>query len=150
MKTKVEELVPNKGEIKIRKRKGRGNASGKGGECGRGHKGQKSRSGYSQKIGFEGGQTPLYKRLPKNKGFKNNFKEEYTIINVALLEELYENGKEITPDLILKSGYGKKNRKIKILGFGQLNKKFVVKAHKFSKEAEKKICAKDGKIEKIK
>ncbi|MBT3261910.1 50S ribosomal protein L15 [bacterium] len=147
---KLTDIVPAPGSRKKRVRKGRGNAAGKGGECGRGHKGQKSRSGYSRKLGFEGGQTPLYKRLPKKKGFNNvRFKEFFEVVNLADLEKMFADGDKITPELLLQKGCVQKPDSIKILGMGDVKKKFTVLAHGFSKNAELKINKAGGKIEKI-
>lgn len=117
------------------KRVGRGTSSGFGKTCGRGHKGQKSRSGGTKGLHFEGGQTPLYRRLPK-RGFHNIFKEEYTIINVSDLND-YEG--EVTKEVLKVVGL------LKVLGDGELKKAVTIKADKFSKSAKKKIEAAGGK-----
>ena len=141
---------PKEGSTKKRKRVGRGNASGWGGECGRGHKGQKSRSGYSSKPGFEGGQLPLFRRLPRIRGFTNIFRTEYSVVNVGRLDD-FENGTEITPELLVKVGLVKKSKSlIKILGSGDLSKSLNVQAHNFSGSAKKKIESAGGKIEELK
>lgn len=129
-------LKPAEGSIKKRKRIGRGEGSGKGGTSTRGHKGQKSRSGYSKKIGFEGGQMPLQRRVPKF-GFKNLNRVEYKAINVAELQILAEkkNLELIDVEVMLNAGLAKKKDLIKILGYGSLDKKIEVKAHAFSKSA---------------
>ncbi len=126
---------PAKGSVKNRTRKGRGNASGKGGECGRGHKGQKSRSGYSAKPGFEGGQMPLYKRVPKKRGFYNRFKTLYSVVNLSTIETVFSENDEITPDLLYEKANLKKNTKVKLLGTGKLNKKVSITVHAASKSA---------------
>jgi large subunit ribosomal protein L15 len=138
-------LKPAKGSTKSGKRIGRGQGSGKGGTSTRGHKGAKSRSGYSQKIGFEGGQMPLHRRLPKW-GFKNRNRVEYRGINVDVLQELYDN-KNITvvdPDILYANGLVGKNDLIKILGRGELKAKLEVKAHAFSDKAKETIEALGG------
>ena len=131
---------PAENSIKNRTRKGRGNASGKGGECGRGHKGQKSRSGYSSKPGFEGGQMPLYKRIPKNRGFKNNFKRVYFVINLNRLSEISEDNEKLTPEVFYNKGLVKKGIAIKVLGSGEISKKNLnIEMHAFSKQALEKL-----------
>ncbi len=129
-------LKPAEGSVKNRKRVGRGEGSGRGGTSTRGHKGQKSRSGYSKKVGFEGGQMPLQRRVPKF-GFKNINRKEYKAVNVSVLQELAEkrNVDTIDVQLLVEAGFAKKNDLIKILGNGTLNKKLEVKAHAFSKSA---------------
>jgi large subunit ribosomal protein L15 len=137
---KSNELSPATGSTKNRTRLGRGNASGHGGECGRGHKGQKSRSGYSRKAGFEGGQNPLYKRIPKNKGFKNFlFKIGYAAVNLSVLNELFNEGDTVDVDSLADKGVVQDNERIKILATGELTKKLHIKAHKASKSAEEKL-----------
>ena len=103
MSIELEEFKPANGSIKKRKRKGRGNASGLGGECGRGHKGQRSRSGCKLRPGFEGGQTPLYRRIPKKPGMKNVFRLEYTPVNISDINIVFKDGESVTPDTL----YGK-------------------------------------------
>jgi large subunit ribosomal protein L15 len=146
---KLHELKPNKGAVKNRKRLGRGTATGQGKTAGRGQDGQNSRSGGGTRPGFEGGQMPLYRRIPK-RGFSNYpFKKVWTIIN---LEELnrFEEGTEVTPQLLKETGMIKKiNDGLKILGDGQLEKKLTIKAHKFSQSAIEKIEAAGGKAEVI-
>lgn len=137
---KSNELAPAKGSTKNRTRLGRGNASGHGGECGRGHKGQKSRSGYSRKAGFEGGQNPLYRRIPKNKGFKNfKFKVTYAPINLSIIESQFNDDETVDIDSLVEKGIIQENELIKILGNGELKKKLTIKAHKASKSAVEKI-----------
>ncbi len=133
-------LQPAKGSVKTNKRLGRGEGSGRGGTSTRGHKGAKSRSGYSRKLGFEGGQMPLQRRVPKF-GFKNINRKEYKGINIGTLEELAEAKKlsAIDVDTLVEAGLAKKNRLIKILGNGNLTRKLDVKAHAFSKTAVKAI-----------
>ena len=127
-----------------RKRVGRGMGSGMGKTSTRGHKGQGSRSGYSMMRGFEGGQMPLHRRLPK-RGFTNIFKTEYEVVNVERLGSLDES--DITPELLRKAGVvSSKNSLVKILGHGQLSKAVTVSAHKFSKSAQEKIEKAGGKV----
>jgi large subunit ribosomal protein L15 len=138
-------LKPAKGSTKTTKRLGRGQGSGRGGTSTRGHKGAKSRSGYSQKIGFEGGQMPLHRRLPKW-GFTNRNRVEYRGINVDVLQSLYEN-KNITvvdPEILCANGLVGKNDLIKVLGRGELKAKMEVKAHAFSDKAKEAIEALGG------
>lgn len=145
---KLHELRPNEGSTKARKRLGRGTATGQGKTAGRGQKGQKSRSGGGVRPGFEGGQMPLYRRLPK-RGFTNIFSKEYAIVNVEALNR-FEDNTEVTPELLLETGIIKKVMDgVKILGDGELNKKLTVKAHKFSKSAIEKIEGVGGKVEVI-
>lgn len=143
---KLNELKPNTGSIKTKKRVGRGNASGHGTTAGRGTKGQNSRSGSSIRPYFEGGQMPLSRRVPK-RGFKNIFSKQYTIINVGELNRFNE-GEIITPERLLQEGIVKKIRNgIKILGKGEVNKKLTIRAHKISKGAVSKIESAGGKVE---
>ena len=146
----LHDLKPAVGSNKKKRRIGRGPGSGKGGTSTRGHKGAKSRSGYKQKVGFEGGQMPLQRRVPKG-GFKNINRVEYKAINVAVLEALAEkNGLEkITVADLLQAGMVRKNQLVKILGQGQLNHKVEVEAHAFSKKAEEIITAAGGSIVKL-
>ena len=127
-----------------RKRVGRGMGSGMGKTSTRGHKGQRSRSGSRMIRGFEGGQMPLHRRLPK-RGFKNIFREEYAVVNLAKLAGLGET--EITPDVLHKAGVVHGKKPIKILGDGELKSALTVKAHKFSKSAQEKITKAGGKFE---
>ena len=146
---KLHELKPNEKAFKVRKRVGRGPGSGLGKTSGRGENGQKSRSGYSHKTGFEGGQLPLYRRLPK-RGFSNaRFKKEYAIINLSDLNK-FEDGALVTREILKEMGLIKKELSgLKILGNGNLDKKLTIKAHKFTKSALEKIEAKGGKAEVI-
>lgn len=145
---KLCELSPAPGSVKDPKRKGRGHATGNGKTAGRGHKGQKARSGGGVRPGFEGGQMPLYRRLPK-RGFVNIFAKEYVSINVAQLER-FENGTEVTPALLKETGViSKICDGIVVLGRGELTKNLTVKAARFSESAEKKITAAGGKAEVI-
>lgn len=133
---KLESLKPAKGSTKARKRVGRGQGSGRGGTSTRGHKGAQSRSGYSRKIGFEGGQMPLQRRVPKF-GFKNNSRIENKPINLDTLQALADakKVKEVTPEVLLSNGLIGKGDVVKVLGRGELTAKLTVSAHKFSKSA---------------
>lgn len=145
---KLNELKPNTGSIKSKKRVGRGNASGHGTTAGRGTKGQNSRSGSSIRPYFEGGQMPLSRRVPK-RGFRNVFSKKYAIINVGELSRFNED-EIITPERLLQEGMVKKIRNgIKILGKGAINKKFTIRVHKISKGAINKIESAGGKVEVI-
>jgi large subunit ribosomal protein L15 len=138
-------LRPAKGSVKKSKRLGRGQGSGKGGTSTRGHKGAKSRSGYSKKIGFEGGQMPLQRRVPKY-GFKNINRKEYKGINISTLQNLAElhNIEKIDFEVLVMAGLVSKNAQVKILGKGTLDRKLEVHAHAFSKSAVEAIEAKKG------
>lgn len=148
---KLNNLNPNQGGAnKSRKRVGRGMSSGFGKTSGRGHDGQKSRSGGGVRPGFEGGQTQLFRRLPK-RGFTNIFAREYAIINIDDLNR-FEEGVEVTPEALIEAGIVKRSKAksgIKVLGNGEITKKITVKAHKFSESAVEKIEAAGGKIEVI-
>ncbi len=137
---KLHTLKPATGSIKSKRRIGRGQGSGMGGTSTRGHKGAKSRSGYSQKEGFEGGQLPLQRRFPKF-GFRNPFRVEYVGINLQKLEELAEKHSltTITPKELIELGVVSKKEKVKILGTGELKTKVSVEAHAFSKSAKSAI-----------
>lgn len=141
-------LTPAKGSVKRSKRLGRGQASGSGGTASRGHKGAKSRSGYSKKVGFEGGQMPLQRRVPKF-GFTNINRKEYKGINLDVLEQLASTKKvdNIDMDILVENGLASKNSLVKILGRGTLESKVNVKAHAYSKSAKEAIEAKGGKAE---
>ncbi len=145
---KLHELQPAEGSVKTPLRKGRGPGSGLGKTSGRGHKGQKSRSGGGVRPGFEGGQMPLTRRLPK-RGFTNIFAKVYSLVNVKDLDG-FEEGTIVTPQLLQESGLIKKhNDGVKILGEGEITKNLTVQAHKFSKSAKEKIEASGGKAEVI-
>jgi len=145
---KLHELKAPAGSTKDRKRRGRGTGSGQGKDGGRGMNGQKSRSGGGVRLGFEGGQMPLYRRLPK-RGFTNIFGTEYTIVNVKDLNR-FDDGTVVTPELLKEVGMVKQVKDgIKILGDGELKNKITVQAHKFSKTAVEKIEAAGGKAEVI-
>jgi large subunit ribosomal protein L15 len=143
-------LKPAKGSVKSGKRLGRGQGSGKGGTSTRGHKGAKSRSGYSKKIGFEGGQMPLQRRLPKY-GFKNINRVEYKAINISTIQSLAEklDVDKIDFQTLVMAGLVSKNALVKILGQGEIAKKLEVHAHAFSKSAVQAIEAKQGTVVKI-
>ncbi len=136
---KLHTLKPAEGSVKTNKRLGRGQGSG-GSTAGRGHKGAQSRSGYAKKFGFEGGQMPLQRRVPKF-GFKNNNKEYFKAVNLDVLEALAEktNGDTISVQLLVDNGIIGKNDKVKVLGRGELKKKVSVEAHAFSATAAKAI-----------
>lgn len=145
---KLHELKPAEGSRKVRNRVGRGTSSGNGKTAGRGQKGQKARSGGKVRLGFEGGQTPLFRRMPK-RGFNNINRKEYAIVNLDTLNK-FEDGAEVTPALLVESGLVKNEKDgIKILGNGELSKKLVVKAHKFSASAKAAIEAAGGQAEVI-
>ncbi|MBV7274654.1 50S ribosomal protein L15 [Clostridium thailandense] len=145
---KLHELRPAEGARKAPKRVGRGTGSGLGRNAGKGEKGQKARSGGGVRLGFEGGQMPLYRRLPK-RGFTNIFAKQYAEINVERLN-IFEDGTEITPEFLLEKGIVKKAKDgVKVLGNGELQKKLIVKAAKFTKAAVEKIEAAGGKVEVI-
>ncbi|MCW3804298.1 50S ribosomal protein L15 [Plebeiibacterium marinum] len=143
-------LKPAEGSTKNKKRIGRGQGSGRGGTSTRGHKGAKSRSGYSKKIGFEGGQMPLQRRVPKF-GFKNINRVEYKAINLDLLQGLAEkkNLTVIDIEALLEAGFINKNDRVKILGNGNITTKIEVKAHAFSKSAVSAIEAAQGTVVKL-
>lgn len=145
---KLHELQPAPGSRKERNRVGRGIGSGNGKTSGKGHKGQNARSGGGVRIGFEGGQTPLFRRLPK-RGFTNIHRKEYAIVNLEVLNR-FEDGTEVTPELLLETGVVSKLKAgIKVLGDGELTKKLTVRAHKFSASAKEAIEAAGGTTEVI-
>lgn len=145
---KLHELSAPEGSKKNPKRKGRGTATGQGKTAGRGMNGQKSRSGGGVRLGFEGGQMPLYRRLPK-RGFTNKWAKEYSIVNVEELNR-FEAGTVVTPEVLIETGMVKQVKDgVKILGDGALDKGITVKAQKFTKTAIEKIEAAGGKAEVI-
>ncbi|MDR1521727.1 MAG: 50S ribosomal protein L15 [Streptococcaceae bacterium] len=145
---KLHKLKPAKGSRRARNRVGRGTSSGNGKTSGRGQKGQKARSGGGVRLGFEGGQTPLFRRLPK-RGFTNINRKEYAIVNLDTLNRFDDNS-QITPKTLMDAGIVKKEKAgIKILANGELTKKITVKATKFSKAAKEAIVAAGGSIEVI-
>jgi len=143
-------LKPAEGSTKNRKRIGRGEGSGHGGTSTKGHKGAQSRSGYKRKIGFEGGQMPLYRRVPKF-GFKNINRKEFLGINIQVLQKLADEKSITTFDqqIFIENGLASKNDLIKILGMGELTSKVEVSAHAFSKSATEAIESKGGTATKI-
>lgn len=142
-------LSPAPGSKKRRKRVGRGDGSGHGTYSGRGCKGQKSRSGFKMSRGFEGGQLPLIRRLPRKRGFTNIFRTEYSIVNVGELS-MFEAGSEVTPERLIVAGVVKSLRyPIKVLAEGDINHPLVVKANRFSAAAKAKIEAAGGKVEEM-
>ena len=145
---KLHEIQAPPGANKRTKRVGRGPGSGHGKTSTRGHKGQKARSGGGVRPGFEGGQMPLQRRLPK-RGFTNIFKKEYAIVNVQDLN-VFDDGTDVTVELLKDAGMVKGVKDcVKVLGNGELEKKLTVKAHRFSRQAEEKIVARGGKAEVI-
>ncbi|MCR4394406.1 MAG: 50S ribosomal protein L15 [Dehalococcoidales bacterium] len=143
------ELKPAPGSRKDRKRVGRGNGSGHGTFSGRGIKGQKSRSGVQIQRGFEGGQLPIIKRLPRKRGFHNLFRVEYSPVNIGALN-IFDPGTEVTPELLFNAGLiDSLDRPVKILADGELKHALIVKASKFSEAAKAKIEAVGGKVEEI-
>ena len=142
-------LKPAKGSVRNRKRVGRGPGSGLGKTAGRGEKGQKSRSGFARKPGFEGGQMPLHRRIPK-RGFTNSpFRKEFAVVNLGRLE-VFEAGTIVTPDLLVRQGILKQLRDgLKVLADGELTKPLTVHAHRFSGKAQERIAALGGKAELI-
>lgn len=144
----IHDLFPAPGSRKDRKRVGRGHGSGHGGRSGRGNKGQLSRSGGGKGPGFEGGQNPLHTRLPKLPGFKNRFRKEYAIVNVARLEEKFSSGDVVDIDALFAAGIIKsKQQAVKVLGDGDLTKALTVKVDKVSRSAREKILAAGGMVE---
>jgi large subunit ribosomal protein L15 len=142
---KLHDLSPAKGSTQARKRVGRGPGSGLGKTAGKGHKGGQSRSGYRLRPGFEGGQMPLVRRVPK-RGFTNEFRVEYAVVNVGKLEGL---GKTVTPELLVEKGLAHKNLPVKILAGGTLLTAMTVSAHKFSAAARDKIEAAGGRCQEL-
>jgi large subunit ribosomal protein L15 len=143
----LSKLKPAHGSKQNKKRVGRGPGSGNGKTAGRGHKGAQSRSGYSFKRGFEGGQMPLHRRLPK-RGFNNIFRTEYAVVNLDQLEAEFEPGATVTPDTLREVGLIRGRRlPIKVLGRGEVTKALMVQAHKFSGKAAEKLAAAGGSTE---
>jgi large subunit ribosomal protein L15 len=140
-------LKPSERSKFSKKRVGRGHGSGNGTQAGRGHKGAQSRSGYSFKRGFEGGQMPLHRRVPK-RGFHNLFRVEYAVVNLDSLAEQFDDGTVVTPELMREKGlvHGKR-APIKVLARGDVSKKLTVQAHKFSGKAAEKLAAAGGAAE---
>src|SRR5918994_1190348 len=139
MSLRLNTIRPAEGSVHKKKRVGRGPGSGKGKTSARGEKGQKSRSGYSAKIGFEGGQMPLHRRLPK-RGFTNIFKKRWLEVSIASLEQHFKENEEVTPDLLHERGLIKKAKHdVVVLGNGELSKALRISAHRFTKSAREKI-----------
>jgi large subunit ribosomal protein L15 len=146
---RLHDLSPADGSKSKKKRVGRGPGSGLGKTAGRGEKGQKSRSGFSRRPGFEGGQMPLVRRVPK-RGFTNIFRIEYAVINVGALAELpAESSPEVTPESLAAAGLVRRGRPLKILGHGEIARGLQVKAHAFSESARAKIEAAGGTCEEL-
>jgi large subunit ribosomal protein L15 len=136
-------LKPPRGATRTRKRVGRGPGSGQGAQAGRGHKGAQSRSGFKRKRGFEGGQMPLHRRVPK-RGFHNPFRIEYEVVNLDDLERLFDAGSSATLEALRERGLVRRDGPVKVLARGELTKALVVEAHKFSAAAAAKIAAAGG------
>ena len=139
-------LKPSDNSRFTKKRVGRGQGSGNGKTAGRGHKGAQSRSGYHFKRGFEGGQMPLHRRVPK-RGFHNPFRVEYAVVNLDTLAERFDEGTTVTPELLRERGIAPTTGLIKVLARGDISKKLTVQAHKFSGKAAEKIAAAGGAAE---
>jgi len=146
---RLNDLHPAPGSTHARKRVGRGTGSGHGGTSTRGHKGQKSRTSGGTRPGFEGGQTPLYRRLPQRRGFRNINRKEYAVVNIDDLER-FDAGTVVTPELLISEGIVKKLMDgVKVLGEGELTKSLTVRAHKYSKSAIEKVQTVGGTAEVI-
>lgn len=144
---KLHELSPVPGSTKERKRIGRGPASGQGKTAGKGHKGQKARAGRGMQIGFEGGQMPLQRRIPK-RGFNNIFRKEFAIVNLASLDKAFNDGDTVTIEALVASGLVKKTLDgVKVLGNGEITKKLTVQVNAYSETAKSKIEAAGGNAE---
>jgi large subunit ribosomal protein L15 len=141
-------LKPPRGAKHVRKRVGRGPGSGSGKTAARGNKGAQSRSGYSYKRGFEGGQMPLHRRVPK-RGFHNPFRKEYAVVNLDQLEQQFEAGATVTPDTLRAAGLVTNRRPIKVLARGEVTKALTVQAHRFSGKAAEKLAAVGGKADQV-
>ncbi len=140
-------LKPAEGSKHSKKRVGRGHGTGQGVQAGRGHKGAQSRSGYSFKRGFEGGQMPLHRRIPK-RGFHNLFRTEYAVVNLDTLAERFDAGTTVTPELLVERGLiSNARRPVKVLARGEISKNLTIQAHKFSGKAAEKIAAAGGAAE---
>ena len=146
---KLHDLSPAAGSTKERKRIGRGPASGQGKTAGKGHKGQKARAGRGMRAGFEGGQMPLQRRIPK-RGFNNIFATEMAITNIATLDKYFDDGATVTIDALIEKGIIKKTLDgVKFLGRGEVTKALTVRAAKFTESAKQKIEAAGGKAEEV-
>ena len=144
---KLHELSPVPGSTKERKRIGRGPASGQGKTAGKGHKGQKARAGRGMQIGFEGGQMPLQRRIPK-RGFNNIFRKEFATVNIASLDKVFNDGDTVTIEALVASGLVKKTLDgVKVLGNGEISKKLTVQVNAYSETAKSKLEAAGGKAE---
>ncbi|NOT44610.1 MAG: 50S ribosomal protein L15 [Acidobacteria bacterium] len=139
-------LKPSPGAKHPKKRVGRGQGSGNGVQAGRGHKGAKSRSGFTFKRGFEGGQMPLHRRIPK-RGFHNPFRVEYEVVNVDRIAEVFEAGAVVTPESLRERGLVRGGALVKVLARGDISKQLTVQAHKFSGKAAEKLAAAGGSAE---
>lgn len=149
MANELHNLKPAEGATRKRKRVGRGPGSGNGKTAGRGHKGQRSRSGYSRRYGFEGGQMPLVRRIPK-RGFTNIFRVGYQVVNLRDLDRVFSDGDTVTAELLTEKGLIRGDKKpVKILASGELSKKLTVQAHAFSKNAQASIEAAGGSCETV-
>ena len=149
MAISLNSVRPAKGSTHKKKRVGRGPGSGLGKTAGRGEKGQKSRSGYSRKVGFEGGQMPLHRRLPK-RGFTNIFKKRGLEVSIAALDQHFQAGEEVTPELLHERGIIKKaHHDVVVLGNGELSKALRISAHRFTKSAREKIEKAGGAVQEI-
>ena len=146
MPINLSNLKPAAGSKHSKKRVGRGHGTGQGTQAGRGHKGAQSRSGYHFKRGFEGGQMPLHRRVPK-RGFHNPFRTEYAVVNLDTLAECFDAGTVVTPELLREHGVVRSAGQIKVLARGDISKKLTVRAHKFSGKAAEKIAAAGGAAE---
>ena len=144
----LDKLKPAEGSKKKHFRVGRGQGSGNGKTAGRGHKGAQSRSGYKFKRGFEGGQMPLHRRVPK-RGFHNPFRTEYAVVNLDTIADRFDTGTVVTPELLRERGIVRSAGQIKVLARGDIAKKLTVRAHKFSGKAAEKIAAAGGAAETI-
>ncbi len=145
---KLDNLKAPKPNRKARKRVGRGQGSGIGEQSGRGHNGQRSRAGFNMNVGFEGGQMPLQRRIPKY-GFKNPFRTEYTPLNLKVVDEFIQTkklGEEISKDDLIKAGLVHKNAKVKLLGVGEINQKVTIEVDAVSKSAQEKIEKAGGSV----
>ena len=142
----LSDLKPSERSKKNKKRVGRGQGTGQGTQAGRGHKGAQSRSGYKFKRGFEGGQMPLHRRVPK-RGFHNPFRLEYEVVNLDAIAEKFDAGTDVTPELLREHGLVARSGSIKVLARGDISKKLTIKAHKFSGKAAEKIAAAGGTAE---
>ncbi len=145
---KLNTLAPSEGARKNKKRVGRGPGSGSGKTAARGHKGARSRTGYSAKPGFEGGQMPLHRRVPK-RGFTNIFRTEYGVVNLDQLEERFDAGTTVTPEMLRAAGLVDNRQPVKVLARGEMTKALTVQAHKFSGKAAEKIAAAGGRADAI-